>query len=88
MVTTEEDRRDSLLFPSGIRVEVSTLLKKKWVPDYSRPVRRHRKRLIAKRWVKRYGYHMKEVESDPYWVNGTLICGPELFEKLKKEFTL
>jgi hypothetical protein len=74
-------------FPTGIPVYMTDMLTDRISTiDYDRPKRRHRKRLIAKRWAKRFGYHTKIIETErpPMMINGILYVGPKAFQELKK----
>lgn len=46
--------------------------------------RRHKKRRIDKKWLKKYGYKEVQDESKMYMFEGKLLMSQKCFDKLKK----
>lgn len=68
---------------AGIIILSNTLT----VPS-TKPARKHRKKRIAKKWLKRYGYR-KEPDPNIYFVEGgRILMHPFIFKKFKNSLGL
>lgn len=48
--------------------------------------RRHKKRRIDKKWLKKYGYKEVQDDSKMYMFDGKLLMSQKCFDKLKKQY--
>ena len=70
-------------FDKNVRIVLNPLLTDGYTNE---PVRRHKRKRIQKKWIKRYGYKQKASPNIFFTADGIAIMHPDMFRKFVKEF--